>query len=328
MISARIEIPTLHCTEQYDEHGDSEPYLWFAYFFTDLSKLTDPEPVSVFVPKVADVRALFPVVADNQDIAIPPELGTFQVTLEGGLLNIAMLGVVVALLEEDDTPSSAIAAGHNAFENALRRELNNFVNVAGLRPPTDAETRQIVSAVTSSVMEAVSSDLGILSKLCDNQDDMIGSSHAIFFGDALQEPLTPMSTVFELPAIDADAFTLHISSYNPLKYEFVKVGHHHYEFVRPLLRVRRVIRPPCGGELNRVNDIGSRLKSLRHELNTLKVQLKRAEAGAKSPNQRRIQELKENLIPAAQKELEVALRAFQVCHVRASHAGQSEDTPA
>ena len=325
MVHARIEIPTLHCTEQYDEHGNSEPYLWFAYFFTDALRLTDPEPVSVFVPNAPDIRGLFPVVGNNQDIAIPPELGTFEVDLEDAGLGIAMLGVVVVLLEEDDTPSNAVAAGHDAFEKALRRELNKFVNEEGLRPPDDDEMSRIVNAVKSSATEAASSEAGILSYLCDNQDDTIGFAQAIFFGGALQEPLTPTSTVFELPAIDADALRLVITSFNPLQYHFIKVGHNHYEFVRPLLRLQRVRPGPvCGGEVNHVKDIASKLKALRHELNGLKTQLAQGKAGGKSTIQKSIENLKKSQIPAAQKELEVALRALRDCHVRATHAGHIE----
>jgi len=246
MVHARIEVSTLHCTEQYDEHGNSEPYLWFAYFFTDALRLTDPEPVSVFVPNAPDIRGLFPVVGNNQDITIPPEFGTFEVDLEDAGLGIAMLGVVVVLLEKDDTPSNAVAAAHDAFEKALRRELNKFINEAGLRPPNDDEMRRIVNAVRSSATEAAASEAGVVSYLCDNQDDTIGFAQAIFFGSALQEPLTPTSTVFELPAIDADAFRLVITFFNPLQYHFTKVGHNHYEFVRPLLRLQRA-RPDLRG---------------------------------------------------------------------------------
>jgi hypothetical protein len=321
MVRARIEISTLHCTEQYDEHGNSEPYMWFAYFFTDAMRLTDPEPITVVVPNAADIRGLFPVVGNNQDITIPTELGTFEVDLEDAGLGIAMLGVLVVLLEEDDTPSNAVAAGHDAFEKALRRELNKFFSEGGLRAPDDVEMGRIVGAVTSSVTEAVTSELGLFSQLCDDQDDTIGFAKAIFFGGALKEPLTPTNTVFELPAIDADALKLVITSFNPLQYHLTKVGHNHYEFVRPLLRLQRVIRPVCGGQVDQVKDFAAKLKALRDELNGLKTQLAQGKAEGKSTIQKSIENLKKSQIPAAQKELEVALSALRDCHVRATQVG-------
>jgi hypothetical protein len=321
MINATLEITRLHCIEQWDEHGNSEPYLWFAYFFTDLLRLMNEKPIEVFVPNIADTRALFPSVGNNQDVAIPPEIGTFPVSLEPGVLNAAMLGVIVVLLEEDDTPSSAIRAGYNEFRTAVHRELNNFFDVAGLRPPTDDEMKQIAAAIGNSVQDAIQDEAGILSIFCDNQDNAIGFSHAIFFGDALKEPPAPTNTVFELPDIDTDELKVVITSFNPLKYETRKAGHHHYQFIRPLLRLEKVMGI-CAGQVDQVNSVGSRLNALRSELNELKRQLAQAEDRQKSTIQTRIDELKKNHIPNAQKEFKGALGALQDCHIREALAGQ------
>jgi hypothetical protein len=315
MINATLEITRLHCIEQFDEHGNSEPYLWFAYFFTDLLRLMNDKPIEVFVPNIPDTRALFPSVANNQDVAIPPEIGTFPVSLEPGVLNAAMLGVIVVLLEEDDPPGSAIRAGYNAFRTAVHRELNKFFDVAGLRPPNDDEMRQIAAAISNSVQEAIQDEAGILSIFCDNQDNAIGFSHAIFFGDALKEPPAPTNTVFELPDIDADELKVVITSFNPLKYEIRKAGHHHYQFIRPLLRLEKVMGI-CAGQVDHVNSAGSRLNKLRDELNELRRQLAKVEVHQKSGIQTRIDDLKKNHIPNAQREFKAALGALNDCHIR------------
>jgi hypothetical protein len=53
-------------------------------------------------------------------------------------------------------------------------------------------------------------------------------------------------------------------------------------------------------------------------------QLAQGKAGGKSTIQESIENLKKSEIPAAQKELVVALRALRDCHVRATHAGHIE----
>src|SRR6266436_5663386 len=125
LISAKIEVPVLHCTQQFDDtHGNSEPYLWFAYIFSDITTANTQQPISVFVPLVSNTRALFPGnVGNNQDVPIPPEIGTFQVNLDSGRLDPprVLLGVFIVLLEQDDTSDEAIAAGYDAFRDAVRR---------------------------------------------------------------------------------------------------------------------------------------------------------------------------------------------------------------
>jgi hypothetical protein len=136
MLKATVTIPRLHCVQQYDENGNSEPYLWLADVTADTTS-TLPKPVSVFVPHVLDTRAQYPGnIGNNQDIPIPVEVGTFTKNLEGGMDNTAMLGVLAVLVEEDDTPSEAIAAGYAAFRDAADREINKFV-FSFLRVVTD-----------------------------------------------------------------------------------------------------------------------------------------------------------------------------------------------
>jgi hypothetical protein len=321
MISATIEVPSLHCTKQYDEHGNSEPYLWFAYFFADATTLTEQEPIRVFVPDVPDVRALFSgSVGDNEDIDIPPELGTFQVNLEGGALNLAMLGLLVVLWEEDDTSATAMAAGYNEFRIAVHRELNKFVQDFGFTPPDDNQAKKIADAITKSVKEAISAKVDFLSYCFDHQDSAIGFSRAIFTGSALKEPPGPAVTVFELPAINADAYNKVVIFEPVLEVKFIKMGEHRYEFVRPTLRIQK-IESVCGEQVGLVNDAGSRRRAVRDELNKLKSQLAKAASSEMPEIRKRIEDLKGNQIPKAQTALGAALRALHDCHVRATHAG-------
>src|SRR5262249_1246660 len=111
-----------------------------------------------------------------------------------------------------------------------------------LHPPM-AHCRQRVrfAATWREEFFEVPSKLSLTQKLFGNQDDLLGFTHALFFGPALQADQNPKVVPFDLPPIDADAFTVVIDSFFPiLRWHLQKVGHQHYEFVRPLLTVQRL----------------------------------------------------------------------------------------
>jgi len=65
-----------------DEHGNSEPYLWFAYFWGDATSISndDENRITVFVPSVPDTRAQYPDnIGNSRDIPIPADVGRFGV---------------------------------------------------------------------------------------------------------------------------------------------------------------------------------------------------------------------------------------------------------
>jgi hypothetical protein len=337
MLKATVNIPLLHCVQQYDENGNSEPYLWFAFFSADTTS-TLPKPVSVVVPHVLDTRAQYPGnIGNNQDINIPVEVGSFTKNLEGGMRNTAMLGVLAVLFEEDDTSSEAISAGYAAFRDAVDREINNFVirlvtGGGGLRPPTDDEKETIVRAIRSSVTDAISNKVGCWSGLWDNQDDFIGYSLALFIGDQLAEPIAPTAQALGLPPIDADAFKVVIHWTNPPTATLVKAGHNRYEFVRPTLRLQRVVADPLGDRIEKVvsvcvdkvkafDEAVATLDRLRNQRNELRARLAHASEKDSASIVKEIEKLKENEIPRATRAVDLAAIALRDCHVLPSKVG-------
>ena len=71
---------------------------------------------------------------------------------------------------------------------------------------------------------------------------LIGHSLALFMSDQLAEPATPLFNRWVSPPIDADAFKIVVNwGSNPPIATAVKVGHNRYEFVRPQLRLEKVM---------------------------------------------------------------------------------------
>jgi hypothetical protein len=326
MLKATVSIPLLHCVQQYDENGNSEPYLWFAYFWADTTS-TLPKPVSVFVPDVLDTRAQYPDnVGNNQDVHIPIEVGSFTKNLEGGMSNTVMLGVLIVLNEEDDTSSEAVAAGYAAFGEAVDREINKFVvslvtGGGGLRPPTDDEKAAIVKAISNSVSDAISDNVGCWSGFWDNQDDYIGYSLALFMGDQLAEPASPTNQPLGLPPIDAEAYKMVINwGSNPPTGSAVKVGHNHYEFIRPQLRLERV-ESVCGDKVKAFDEAVATMDRLRNQRNELRARLAKASEQDRASIRKEIEHLKTNEIRRATRAIDVAAIDLRNCHIRVSNVG-------
>jgi hypothetical protein len=321
MLKAQVHIPLVHCTQQYDENGNSEPYLWFAYFWADSTSIAAEIPISVFVPSVPDTRAQYPDnIGNNRDIPIPPDVGRFEVNLEGGGLNLAMLGVLAVLFEEDDTAGDAIAAGYDAFRLAVGRELNKYVNEKGLTPPGPDDIAKIVAGIYGPVYDAIADEEGWWSGFWDNQDDYIGYSYALFVGDQLAEPATPTVQDLGLAPIDADAFKIVITSITPLAWNLVKVGHNRYEFVRPQLTLSKVASV-CPDKVQAFTAAGEALRKLRDQRNKLKVRLAHAPEKEHQSIRLEIGNLKANEIPRVKRALRAAAGALRDCSILTNNAG-------
>jgi hypothetical protein len=220
MISAKIVIPNLWCIQT---PGHPDPYLWFAYFWGDVTSLGKVDPVtgqpalvSVSVPRVVNTRLQYPDNVGSGDfIPVPAEMGQFQQDLEGGDSNLAMLGVLAVLLEQNDTHDDAIAAGYDALQPAVSQQLNTYVNNLimkgqGLRAPSDDEIKTITSGIHDAVINAIKNKVNKCSGFFEAQDETVGSSYAFFSGDQL---VTDFHIVkhFILPDIRRDITVWNIS---------------------------------------------------------------------------------------------------------------------
>ena len=313
LISAKIDVTALHCTQLFEPplfKFLEDYYLWFAYFFADVTTVSTSQPISVFVPLVSDTRALFPnYIGKDEDVPIPPEVGTFQVNLDdgGGDTPIALLGVLIVQLSRIDTPDDAIAAGYDAYRDAVLRELNNFVIANGPVVPTDDQIRQIADAIGNSVRSAISSKLSIWQKIFDNQDELIGHSHALFFGPQL--------------SVAANVIVSEPLGLRPIDEGLLGRVFRHFEFVNPLLTLQQVVPPdPCADQQKAVTAGFDNLKVLRDALNALLKKLQTAPPGEREFIQVEIQKARNDIV-LAQKALDLALIALRSCRLQVSRGG-------
>lgn len=179
-----IRLNSLECIAEWDASGHSEPYLWPAFLKADATTIPGSSaPIEFQVPfedqtgrgllgdAGNDVRA-------GDVIPIPEQLGRFDTKVESykfpvGGAELMLAGFVVVLLESDGGPADAMRAGHSAFGQSLRDEVNEFAT-ANLRFPTDEEIQDIKDTVSEDVKDAIKDKYSWYEGLFSERDDLIG----------------------------------------------------------------------------------------------------------------------------------------------------------
>ena len=310
MIVATIELPTLRCHEQWDGNGLSEPYLWTAFFWADISTIGTSLKVRVTVPLSSQtLRDRFPnAVQNGQDIIIPPEVGRLSVRLDDGGSNKVMLGALVVLLEQDDTPDNAIKRGHDAFRQSVDFQLNKYVDEhideLMVRIPTFEELEAIASAIQKATTSAIKSQLSLAQKLFGNQDDFLGYTFALLLGSQVTNP-NGNNLVF--PLIEKDEF-------QPGNFgQPVQVGHQSYEIIGGRITVEPFVPDPCASQVLAFNRARTAVEQIQQRISRLQEQLRDASFTEKQDLLNEIREIRATELPPALDAVQLAQEQLTAC---------------
>jgi hypothetical protein len=193
-LDVKLKLNNVHCNDEGDGIGSAEPYLWTVFFKID-GDTTQVNPAltlqgSATVVTTAGNHGDLPNhdVDPGENVPIPVALGEFNTRLKPILLqqpvgNVkevgGVVGVIAVLMEEDNTPNSAIASGHNALNKAVQDGLNALIPTLkfGHEEPTDAEIEAMKKKIGDTVTNAVANGVGIWDWISGlgNMDDKIGS---------------------------------------------------------------------------------------------------------------------------------------------------------
>src|SRR5262249_25997677 len=132
-------------------------------------------------------------VSDGDDLPIPPALGQCEFELEPITAALKLnsperghtgfAGVVVALIEENSNTDEAAAAGHEAFNRALEKGINEVVKTLrrDAPDPSPARIEQLKNEVADRIKDAVvAAEFWFPFDLL-NADALIGAG--VFFAD-------------------------------------------------------------------------------------------------------------------------------------------------
>ncbi|MDO8359386.1 MAG: hypothetical protein Q7T08_05025, partial [Devosia sp.] len=198
-LNVEFKLERIHCYDEGDGPGNAEPYLWTVFFKVDGDTLvvnTDG-PAPPFLqgpPTVVGTPGNHgnlgtTDVDEDDDVAVPAIIGEWHTVMKPialttpilGLSEVSgLIGCIVVLMEEDNTPDGAIVHGHEALDRAVRDKLAAFLGTLSISKtePTEEDIAALSDQIGSAVKDAIGDNVNIFEWLAGfgNQDDQIGSA--------------------------------------------------------------------------------------------------------------------------------------------------------
>lgn len=152
---AFIHLDKLRCLAEEDGSGHSDPYAWTILLWIDDTTIASPNIVGARAP--GNLQASRELIDRNMrpgDTApMPAVQRSFAHHFADGL-GIRQIGVIVTLLEADETPDAAVRAAYDAYVSELPRAIGEFIRVHRRGPQTEKERQQIAAEVRPKVIAA------------------------------------------------------------------------------------------------------------------------------------------------------------------------------
>jgi hypothetical protein len=188
----KLKLSNIHCSDEGDSIGSAEPYLWTVFFKIDgdtthVDSTLTLQGTATVVTTPGNHRDLIARDVDAGDnLPIPPELGEFSTVIKPipvdplpGTTLAGVVGCIVILLEQDETPNAAVAQGHVVLNQAVQTALDDLIPTLNFlhQSPTDADIKTLTDKVGKKVEDAISDGVSVWDWLTalGNEDDKIGS---------------------------------------------------------------------------------------------------------------------------------------------------------
>jgi hypothetical protein len=209
-LNIEFKLDRIHCHDEGDGPGNAEPYLWTVFFKVDGDTLVvnSDGPVAPFLQGAPTVIGTpgnhgnlgTTDVDEGDDISVPAIIGEYRtimkpIPLTTSILGLSevggMIGCIVVLMEEDNTPGSAIARGHEALDRNVRDKLAEVLGTLSISKtePTEEDIAALTDQIGTAVKNAVGDGVNVLQWLAGfgNMDDQIGSAVFRFSHKQLEE---------------------------------------------------------------------------------------------------------------------------------------------
>ncbi|HEX6681771.1 MAG TPA: hypothetical protein VF062_03210 [Candidatus Limnocylindrales bacterium] len=152
-IDVVVELDRLQCIREHDGSGDSEPYLWTAVV---AGSSAGTEIVAPGIREGARVVVKSGMRAGDR-VQVPPGQRRFTHRFPDGA-STPIIVLVVALLEKDSLPGSAVNDGYRRFLKEVEAEVRRYA-ATNDEPPTDADIKRIARTIRNKVKTSVQNAL-------------------------------------------------------------------------------------------------------------------------------------------------------------------------
>lgn len=301
---AILTLEQLRCIRESDASGHSEPYIWPVFILIDDATIASGH-VHAAAPVLGSARIVIKSDMRRGETAdIPGEVGVlrFRVDDNPGFFQLIL---IVALLENDETPVKALRAGFSAFVNGLVQGIDNrlgflvlAVGPENLDPLIEDITKEVRGKVESAIRGALTGSQKLRVKLGTlNLDDFIGSDVRTF------------------AKLEQQSFRLSfVSDEDPPTDRYVISGQ---------LQARPVKVDRCAPLVQRVKDAQTAVNDIEAEIKSLQGQLngETPDGEPTLPKQFLILEIKrlrDDELQDAEEALDAARTALSACRARQS----------
>jgi hypothetical protein len=305
-VDAFIHLDRLRCRSEHDHNGHSEPYVWAMLLWADDTTVGSGVFVEASAP--ATSQGFRAVIKDGiragERASMPSAQRRFAHRFEDNLER-RDIGIIVAMFEEDDTPSDAARAGYRAFVRELPLAVADFIR-SHLAPPVSAADREEIAAqVRPKVRAAVRDALSGFEKLQAllgnlNFDDQLGFDTFFTSVDSDEQPPSRFTLRYR------KTFTETVGGQQVERINDYEIDGR--------FEVRRPPPPdPCQAAIDRVTRAREAADGLQTHIASLQVELSGAPPQQKAAIIAEIRRIREEDVPAAAAVLEAARRALAQC---------------
>lgn len=304
MLNVGVSLDRIVCNAEPE--SSAEPYMCTSFLHADANTIfSGPgHRVATTTPHANwTTRGAFPNgISAGDSVDIPPSLGEYQVVLDPGALNIALLGTLFVLMEQDSTPGYAIRAGHEAFAQSVDSIINGYVDdhFPSLPDPSAAELEDLASQIQGEVLGAIKDELSVI-HLVYNHDNFCGFGY-LLLADLPEIAVGGVSTSRQFSSRTAGQLPGPI----PIPYDYDVEFH---------VTVGPAEHSPdsCPTQVEIYNKAAAEVQSIDGEIERIRQELHSAKDDQRAPLRAELRELQTARRPVALDLLDSSYTAYQLC---------------
>ena len=305
MLNVSVRLERLVCN--VEPESSAEPYMWTSFLHADANTigLGPGNRIVTHTPHANwTTRGAFPDgIGAGDRVDIPPTLGVYDVVLDPGALNIAIVGTLFVLMEQDSTPGDAVRAGHEAFAEAVDGAINAYVDqhFPAVPDATEAEIQLLASQIQGEVMGAIKDELSLV-HIFYNHDAFYGFGY-VFLAD--------------LPDIAVGGVTTNRQFSSRIKGEIgvgpVKLPYDYQVELHVTCKPDAQAPDDCIPQYERYTESAAEVRRMDLEMQRITEEMRSAPKDARVLLKRELRELWTARRPAAVDLLDSAQDAYQLC---------------